>query len=104
MGCGMDGDTHAPLVLPRAFMFRGQRQGEVGGIHEYYLRYLRFVHQNSLSRPYALRSIGKGPATQPEIFLLGSASTIKTAVNDWSEKMRQLYVEAGIGSPSSNSN
>lgn len=25
-----------------------------------------------------------------------AASTIKTAVNDWSEKMRRLYIEAGI--------
>src|ERR1700691_607042 len=31
-----------------------------------------------------------------EYFFWTGTSTIKTAVNDWSEKMRQLYVEAGI--------
>jgi hypothetical protein len=29
-------------------------------------------------------------------FFWTGTSTIKTAVNDWSEKMRKLYVEAGI--------
>ena len=35
------------------------------------------------------------PKSQKYFFWTGT-STIKTAVNDWSEKMRQLYVEAGI--------
>jgi integrase len=32
----------------------------------------------------------------PRYFFWTGTSTIKTAVNDWSEKMRQLYVAAGI--------
>jgi len=31
-----------------------------------------------------------------QYFFWTGTSTVKTAVNDWSEKMRQLYVEAGI--------
>jgi hypothetical protein len=40
--------------------------------------------------------VRKLPPKSPKYFLWTGTSTIKTAVNDWSEKMRQLYVEAGI--------
>ena len=38
----------------------------------------------------------KLPPKSPRYYFWTGTSTIKTAVNDWSEKMRQLYVAAGI--------
>jgi len=46
--------------------------------------------------PVVIDLIGKLKPKSPEYFFWTGTSTIKTAVNDWSEKMRQLYVEAGI--------
>lgn len=40
--------------------------------------------------------VRKLPPKSPKYFFWTGTSTIKTAVNDWSEKMRQLYVGAGI--------
>ena len=40
--------------------------------------------------------VGKLPPKSRDYFFWTGTSTIKTAVNDWSEKMRRLYVEAGI--------
>jgi integrase len=40
--------------------------------------------------------VRKLPPKSPKYFFWTGTSTIKTAVNDWSEKMRELYVEAGI--------
>jgi integrase len=46
--------------------------------------------------PVVIDLIGKLKPKSAEYFFWTGTSTIKTAVNDWSEKMRQLYVEAGI--------
>src|SRR5215469_12580664 len=46
---------------------------------------------------FVLDLLRKLPPKSPKHFFWTGTSTIKTAVNDWSEKMRQLYVEAGIG-------
>jgi integrase len=46
--------------------------------------------------PVVIDLIGKLQPKSPQYFFWTGTSTIKTAVNDWSEKMRQLYVEAGI--------
>jgi integrase len=45
---------------------------------------------------FTLDLLRKLPPKSPKYFFWTGTSTIKTAVNDWSEKMRQLYVEAGI--------
>ena len=46
--------------------------------------------------PVVIDLIGKLHPKSPDYFFWTGTSKIKTAVNDWSEKMRQLYVEAGI--------
>ena len=46
--------------------------------------------------PVVIDLIGKLQPKSAGYFFWTGTSTIKTAVNDWSEKMRQLYVEAGI--------
>ena len=46
--------------------------------------------------PVVIDLIGKLQPKSPRYFFWTGTSTIKTAVNDWSEKMRQLYLEAGI--------
>jgi len=46
--------------------------------------------------PVVIDLIGKLQPKSPKHFFWTGTSTIKTAVNDWSEKMRQLYIEAGI--------
>ena len=45
---------------------------------------------------FVLDLLRKLPPKSAKYFFWTGTSTIKTAVNDWSEKMRQLYVEAGI--------
>jgi integrase len=46
--------------------------------------------------PFVLDVVKKLPSKSRDYFFWTGTSTIKTAVNDWSEKMRRLYVEAGI--------
>jgi integrase len=46
--------------------------------------------------PVVIDLIGKLQPKSAEYFFWTDTSTIKTAVNDWSEKIRQLYVEADI--------
>lgn len=46
--------------------------------------------------PFVLDLVRKLPPKSRDYFFWTGTSTIKTAVNDWSEKMRRLYVEAGI--------
>jgi integrase len=46
--------------------------------------------------PFVLELVRKLPPKSRHYFFWTGTSTIKTAVNDWSEKMRRLYVEAGI--------
>jgi len=46
--------------------------------------------------PFVVELVRKLPPKSRGYFFWTGTSTIKTAVNDWSEKMRQLYVEAGI--------
>src|ERR1700680_5042522 len=46
--------------------------------------------------PFVLDLVRKLPPKSSDYFFWTGTSTIKTAVNDWSEKMRRLYVEAGI--------
>jgi integrase len=46
--------------------------------------------------PFVVDLVRKLPPKSQQYFFWTGTSTIKTAVNDWSEKMRQLYVEAGI--------
>ncbi|MBC8167377.1 MAG: tyrosine-type recombinase/integrase [Bryobacteraceae bacterium] len=46
--------------------------------------------------PFVIELVRKLPPKSRQYFFWTGTSTIKTAVNDWSEKMRQLYVEAGI--------
>ena len=46
--------------------------------------------------PFVVELVRKLPPKSRQYFFWTGTSTIKTAVNDWSEKMRQLYVEAGI--------
>jgi integrase len=46
--------------------------------------------------PAVIDLVRKLPPKSPQFFFWPGTSTIKTAVNDWSEKMRRLYVEAGI--------
>jgi len=45
---------------------------------------------------FVVDRVRKLPPKSPKYFFWAGTSTIKTAVNDRSEKMRQLYVEAGI--------
>jgi integrase len=46
--------------------------------------------------PFVLELVRKLPPKSQNHYFWTGTSTIKTAVNDWSEKMRRLYVEAGI--------
>jgi len=46
--------------------------------------------------PFVLDLVRRLPPKSRDCFFWTGTSTIKTAVNDWSEKMRRLYVEAGI--------
>jgi integrase len=46
--------------------------------------------------PFVVELTRDLPPKSREYFFWTGTSTIKTAVNDWSEKMRKLYVEAGI--------
>jgi integrase len=46
--------------------------------------------------PFAVELLRKVLPKSPQYFFWTGTSTIKTAVNDWSEKMRRLYIEAGI--------
>ena len=46
--------------------------------------------------PFVVDLVQNLPSKSRGNFFWTGTSTIKTAVNDWSEKMRQLYVEAGI--------
>jgi integrase len=46
--------------------------------------------------PFVLDLVRKLPPKTKSYFFWTGTSTIKTAVNDWSEKMRRLYVRAGI--------
>src|SRR4029434_7368048 len=46
--------------------------------------------------PFVIERVRKLRPKSRQYFFWTGTSTIKTAVNDWSEKMRQLYVEAGI--------
>ena len=46
--------------------------------------------------PFVVELLRKLPPKSPRYYFWTGTSTIKTAVNDWSEKMRQLYVAAGI--------
>ncbi len=46
--------------------------------------------------PFVLDLVKQLPPKSKSYFFWTGTSTIKTAVNDWSEKMRRLYVHAGI--------
>ena len=46
--------------------------------------------------PFVLDLIRQLPPKSADYFFWTGTSTIKTAVNDWSEKMRQLYIAAGV--------
>ncbi len=46
--------------------------------------------------PFVLELVRRLPSKSRDYFFWTGTSTIKTAVNDWSEKMRRLYIEAGI--------
>jgi integrase len=46
--------------------------------------------------PFVVELVRKLPPKSRDYFFWTGTSTIKTAVNDWSEKMRRLYEEAGI--------
>jgi len=46
--------------------------------------------------PFVIERVRKLQPKSRQYFFWTGTSTIKTAVNDWSEKMRRLYVEAGI--------
>ena len=46
--------------------------------------------------PFVLELVRKLPPKSKDYFFWTGTSTIKTTVNDWSEKMRRLYIEAGI--------
>ena len=46
--------------------------------------------------PFVVELVRKLSPKSRDYFFWTGTSTVKTAVNDWSEKMRQLYVAAGI--------
>jgi integrase len=46
--------------------------------------------------PFVVELVRNLSPKSRDYFFWTGTSTVKTAVNDWSEKMRQLYVEAGI--------
>ena len=46
--------------------------------------------------PFVVELVGKLRPKSRDYFFWTGTSTTKTAVNDWSEKMRRLYVEAGV--------
>jgi len=61
------------------------------------------LSQEKIERPvftplptFVIELLRKLSPKSAQYFFWTGTSTVKTAVNDWSEKMRQLYVEAGI--------